>query len=199
MSAEDLSGRRFGRLLVEVKVGSKPTGIVWRCRCDCGNTTEVVAAKLRNGHTSSCGCLGLERRTAARRKHGQTGSPEYVVWNNMIQRCTNRKVKSYADYGARGIRVCARWLDFRNFLADMGEKPRGLTLERKDVNGDYEPNNCLWVDRRAQANNRRSNRFVTINGRIQTVAEWAVETGLNAHTVRWRAVNGRVGDDVIKP
>jgi hypothetical protein len=133
-----------------------------------------------------------------RLRHGHTRGArmtiEYLAWCNMIQRCTNPKVQSYATHGARGIKVCARWLtDFQNFLVDMGRKPRPSrqwSLERKDNNGDYEPGNCCWATSKAQGRNKRGNRLFTVWGRTQCAAAWAEEYGMSKQTLRARLLRG---------
>jgi hypothetical protein len=155
----DLTGQRFGRLIVLQDVGRSPEHtVLWRCRCDCGAETVVRSVALRTGHTRSCGCLQPE--TARKQiKHGHardTGSSKtYASWEAMIQRCCNPNSTHYSYYGGRGIAVCKRWRSFENFLADMGERPLGLTLDRTNNARGYSRANCKWVTRKEQANNRR--------------------------------------------
>lgn len=170
----DLTGRQFGRLTVLRCAGSSPYGgAVWRCQCFCGQRCAVRGGSLRRGTTKSCGCLRRERTAERGRKgqaaftHGHTAegkcSREYISWRSMIERCTYPKHKSFKDYGGRGITICERWLhSFENFLADMGLRPQGMTLDRYPNNdGNYEPSNCRW----ATANEQRANRHrPTIGG-----------------------------------
>lgn len=171
----DLTNTRFGRLFV---VGldrvTEANRAYWTCWCDCGKEKAIRADGLTTGAVQSCGCLGRERRTAASvvasLKHGKTRGkrgeqrqpPEYRAWTNMKTRCYNQKSKRYVDWGGRGIKVCDRWLNsFENFYADMGPKPApGYSIDRIDVDGNYEPGNCRWADAKTQRNNRRDSKVV---------------------------------------
>ena len=159
MSRLDITGQRYGRLTAVQDVGRTKYGTrLWECRCDCGATTQVQVGTLRYGNTTSCGCLRRDVGGANTKSHGHATkglSPTYRCFNGMKARCNNPKNRSYKDYGGRGITVCARWSNFVNFLADMGEKPAGKTLDRKNVNGNYEPDNCRWATPKEQALNRR--------------------------------------------
>lgn len=118
--------------------------------------------------------------------HGLSKTTEYYSWNAMICRCTHKTHPSYKNHGARGIRVCTRWLKFENFLADMGKKPKGTTLEREDNDGDYRKSNCKWATRKEQQNNLRVNRRISFNGKSRTVAQWARKLGISDQTIYWR-------------
>lgn len=150
----DITGQRFGRLVV---IGYAGHGR-WLCACDCGRQARPIKYHLRNGDTRSCGCLYRESIGNRTRTHGLGHTRLNWVWSAMIQRCTNPNNKRWESYGGRGITVCARWRSFENFLADMGKRPRGLTLERLNNDKGYEPANCAWRSHTNQANNRRPRR-----------------------------------------
>ena len=152
----DLSGKRFGKLHVVNWSGrSEKGGRVWVCNCDCGNTLEVVANSLVSGRTTSCGCVYKESRQFVSRTHGMSNSREYKIWYGIIQRCCNPNNDSFKYYGARGIRVCERWRNsFEAFYVDMGPS-NGLTIDRINNDGNYEPGNCRWANTTVQSFNAR--------------------------------------------
>jgi hypothetical protein len=168
-------GARFGRLVVLGDATPDGRGqSVWLCRCDCGVTKPQRAGGLKAGKSVSCGCAKKERASVMNRSHGMSKSPTYSVWLAMRIRCKDETFHEYARYGGRGIKVCERWdADFKNFLADMGVRPAGLTLDRIDNDGDYEPGNCRWSTRREQGANTSQNVKVTAFGETKTAAEWA--------------------------
>lgn len=175
----DIEGLRFGRLTVLGFAGRIKKNSMWVCRCDCGTVIRTSLGNL-SGHTSSCGCLRHDVLQELRTTHGLTYKhPLYNVWNLMRQRCNNPRRAAYADYGGRGIKVCERWDDFTLFLQDMGERPAGATLERKDNSKGYSPENCIWATRTEQGANKRNNLNLTYQGRTQTLAQWCRELGLD--------------------
>jgi len=162
-SSRDLSGKKFGRLTAlsssRRMSDNGRNRIVWRCKCDCGGETTVLTEALTKGYSRSCGCLKTEVMQNLKKTHGHSrngNSPTYVVWRNMLQRCHNPKRKDFRYWGGRGVSVCERWHTFENFLADMGEKPPGLMIERVDNSGNYELSNCIWTTRAKQNANRRA-------------------------------------------
>lgn len=128
----------------------------------------------------------LAERNRANAVHGMTGTRTHKVWTSLRERCNNPAHKHYADYGGRGIKVCARWDDFRNFLADMGEAPEGMTLDRERNHEGYEPGNCRWVTQKVQCRNRRSNRMIEFNGETKPLAKWADDLGIERKTLTMR-------------
>ncbi len=149
----NLVGKKFGRLLVLCETAYRyDRSIIWRCMCDCGTFKDVPSRSLQSGNTRSCGCYKIAKSFT----HGLSKTAEYISWYHMLQRCNNTNNDRYKDYGGRGSRVCIRWSEFENFISDMGYKPeKEYSLDRIDVNGNYEPSNCKWSTKKEQANNQR--------------------------------------------
>lgn len=187
-NAKDLTGQRFGRLTVLNRTTNGPNGAPrWRCICDCGNVVDVRADALKRPN-ASCGCVSNEIRKVKSTKHGYVGTPFWSIWKGMKNRCNNPKSAEYHNYGGRGIRVCDRWeKNIANFVADMkdGYAP-GLQLDRIDVNGDYEKENCRWVTPKENSNNKRNNHKVpSIYGEMN-VTELAEFTKVSPTTLEGR-------------
>ena len=180
---QDLAGQRFGLWLVLSRDPERGRGSRWLCRCDCGVERLLPSNHLTAGRSKSCGCrLSMH----AGLKH----TPTWNSWSSMWARCTSRSHHAFGRYGGRGISICERWGDFRNFLADMGTRPPGTTLDRIDNDGNYEPGNCRWATQREQGNNRRSCTRIVFQGRAQTLRQWSSETGLGAGTIAYRIAAG---------
>lgn len=178
-AAASVIGMQFGRLTLIAVSGerTKDGRTKVECSCSCGGRIIAAFKDIRSGSTKSCGCLQRESHLIAAKKntrHGLTNAPEWESWQSMRRRCDNPMHKSFALYGGRGISVCERWLVFENFLADMGPRPSGTTLDRyPDRDGNYEPGNCRWATNKEQQRNRRSNRPITAFGETKLVVEWS--------------------------
>lgn len=191
----DLTGHRFGKLIVIGEAPSKNGRAMWRCVCDCGNEKVVGRQNLMDGMTKSCGCLRIKFPTL----HGMAKSRICVEWRSMKQRCYNQKAENYYLYGGRGITVCDEWKDFEKFYAwamDNGYTDE-LTLDRIDSNGNYCPENCRWATVKQQANNRRSNRWIEYNGERRTLQEWSEITGIERRTISRRIGIGWSAEDAL--
>ena len=182
----NLTGQKFGRWTVLYEAGrNKRGGARWLCKCDCGTQKEVNGHDLLRGHTKSCGCLQKETVTNFNYKHGMCGALVYNTWRAMQSRCNRKSDTVYKYYGGRGIRVCKRWDKFENFYADMGDRPKGKSIDRKDNDGDYRPDNCRWATRKEQGRNRRSNIMIKYAGKSQCIATWGEELGI-PYLILWK-------------
>lgn len=184
MHSIDITGVKCGRWTVLSRAENTKQGQAqWLCRCECGTEKVLKSIIIRREISKSCGCLKLEVLVKRSTKHGHaTGgiTPTYHTWASMVARCTNSNSREWKNYGGRGISVCERWMTFANFLADMGEKPEGLSLDRfPDMNGNYELGNCRWASDTQQARNKRNNRLLSYKGDIKSLAEWAEILGVN--------------------
>ena len=186
---QNLTNVRFGRWLVTGIAPRRNTdrSVYWYCRCDCGTVKEIAAGSLRKGQSTSCGCY----RTEVNSTNPHYKSPTYNSWDNMIGRCYRSSQPDYDSYGGRGITVCQRWRDsFHNFLSDMGERPNGKTIDRQNVNGNYEPGNCVWSSSKEQQSNKRTSLRIPEDGKLFTFEEYSVHTGIPVHSLRFRRYSG---------
>lgn len=184
----DMIGKRFGRLTPIEEGGHIGPFLAYKCQCDCGNIVTVRGPSLRTGNTTSCGCLRKEQVAELNKTHGMRHNAEYSVWQNMISRCNNPNTDCFNRYGGRGISVCSQWHSFEKFYADMGDRPKGMTLERIDNNGPYSKENCKWATFKEQARNTRRTHLIEHNGKKQCLKDWAHEVGLAYNTLRKRFV-----------
>jgi len=185
----NLTGEKFGRWTVLGPDEKRHEKRRWKVRCECGAERVVFERPLLAGESRSCGCLRAELPPPAL-KHGASArgreAPEYHSWRSMIGRCCLKTDRYFANYGGRGITVCQRWREsFEAFRADMGPRPLGRTLDRIDVNGNYEPGNCRWATAREQGEHRTDNRLITFNGETRTLTDWASAKGLSVGAL-WR-------------
>lgn len=187
----DITGKRFGQLVVIKFACVIKKKIKWLCKCDCGKEAIIDSYALRHGITSNCGCesrIGSPTHGATR---GHKRIPEYNAWCNMKARCYNKKHPEYKNYGERGIRVCNRWVNsFEHFISDMGIRPSSEhSLDRHpDSDGNYLPNNCRWATDKQQCRNKRigGNILITINNETKCLSEWAEASKLSRGTISWR-------------
>ena len=185
---------RFGRLVVlGMTCGDTANDRRWHCRCDCGGETFTRGYKLNSGTTKSCGCISREPGRNATHGHSGGGAhsapraSEYRIWSLMKDRCLNPRGSRYKDYGGRGIAVCDRWMRYENFLADMGRRPStNHTLERRNNEEGYNPENCLWATPTQQSRNRRNTVMLTHDGITLCLSEWAERLGLHPKCLRER-------------
>lgn len=190
---KDISGQTFGQLTaIEY---SHTTGKVafWRCVCACGKEIKVRGTYLRNGNSKSCGHDRYKNAVAASRavctKHGMEGTPTYISWKSMKERCLRAYHKSHARY--KDVEICQEWVDsFESFLADMGERPAGTTIDRKDNSKGYCKENCRWATNKQQARNRTNNRLLEFGGESKTISEWSEITGIPRDTLSFRLKAG---------
>lgn len=192
MGKLDITGERFGRLIVVSSAGHNHRGRTqWFCHCDCGNDVKVTTGRLRSGTTRSCGCLYRQVVGNRTRKHGESYGAHrrtrlYVIWTNMRQRCANPKNKSFKNYGGRGIRVCKEWDSFESFRdwAHAHGYSDDLTIDRVDNEAGYSPENCRWVSRFVQANNKSNNHSITFRGISKNESQWQRFLGISAGAFR---------------
>lgn len=191
----DLSNQKIGRLYVcyQSPISDKYGHKLWICKCDCGNIKSVTTSDLMNGRTTSCGCFQKERRVQRATIHGMTGSSLHNTWKHMKDRIYNVNCADYNNYGGRGITLCKEWdhdfMAFYNWSIAHGYKD-DLTIDRIDNNGPYSPENCRWVNRTVQNNNRRSCRIYSYNGKTMTLQQWANQMGVSRSCLDCRLKRG---------
>lgn len=200
-----MKGLKIGRLFVLEREGTNSDNrATWICLCDCGEKTVVTGKHLRNGDTKICGCLDIDKKKERMTKHGRAKTRLYNIYSDIKKRCYNSNFKFYQYYGGRGIKVCNEWfgengfINFYNWAMNNGYSD-DLSIDRIDVNGNYEPSNCRWATMKEQNNNKINSHFVTINGITKTIGEWADISGLSFSVIRSRVIKGLENDDILKP
>lgn len=193
---ENLLGKKFGKLTIIARdVNSKSGKAMWKCKCDCGKIKEksVTGYDLKSGKVQSCGCNYFISNSHINETHNGVGTRLYRIWQGAKQRCYYKNAACFSRYGGRGIIVCKEWRDdfatFREWALNNGYSD-DLTLDRIDVNGNYEPMNCRWITMRKQQNNRSNNHTLTINGETHTLSEWGKIKGINSATISYRISKG---------
>ncbi len=190
---QDLTGKPYGRWTVLGYAGWVRGGYRFWCQCSCGSSPKLIrSALLKNGHSTSCGCFRAELSRKQLTVHGGCGTKEYGVWRTMLNRCRDPKNERFSYYGGRGVVVCDRWLDFVNFLADMGPRPSAAhQLDRfPDNDGPYAPDNVRWATRKEQGRNKRNNRLMTSGGETLPLSAWAERLHVAQGTIRNRLRRG---------
>lgn len=204
---EDLTGKKFGNLLVIERAGSdRNKNALWKCKCDCGNEKIVVANRLRSGETRSCGCLRSIRTKETFKTHGHSKTRLYRVWAGMKTRCYNANSDNYKYYGGKGVTMCDEWKNnfsaFERWAIENGynedARSQECTIDRIDTSGDYSPQNCRWSNHVEQCNNQTSNKLLTYQNTTKTMSEWSKETGINYSTFRENVRRGRPVEEIIK-
>lgn len=180
---ENLVGREFGRLRVTAEAEANGSQRRWLCACSCGNRKSVLQTALKSGATRSCGCLRAEVAAARSRTHNLSSTRTYRIWAGMLSRCNTPSASGYERYGAVGIRVCDRWRSFDAFLADMGECPAGLEIDRIKNELGYEPGNCRWATRVEQMQNRSMARWIEFDGETLSLTQWAERIGIHTSSL----------------
>lgn len=193
MAFKDITGETFGVLSVVSRMTENDASgsARWLCLCECGEVRVIAGTGLRAGRHKSCGCKSPRFVSSRTKLRGIAGTPTYNSWAGMLHRCSSAaKGKERRNYFEKGVRVCDRWHDFANFIADMGERPAGTSIDRIDGSRGYSPDNCRWATSKQQANNTAANHLVTLRGKTQTVAQWAEEVGVKQNTLLYRLRRG---------
>lgn len=213
MKTIDMTGYKTGLITVVRREGSKKGQTTWLCQCECGKTFVQYGGPLRKGKVKSCGHIYADKkarqeiayRTIAKQTHGGSRSRLYFVWQDMKNRCNKPTDVSYKNYGARGIKVCDEWLNdfsaFQKWAFETGYNPSAkrneCTLDRMDINGDYRPNNCRWLDGKGQCANRRNSYTITYNGETHSASEWSTITGVERGTIYRRYKAGKTPEEIL--
>ena len=200
----DVTGKRYGNLVVESFHSVRKETTIWKCRCDCGKVKIANKKNLQEGITTHCGCKRNSKKTnidlilAAKVggrgvRHGMSSTPTYVTWSSMLQRCYSKNHKKYLSYGGKGVVVCDRWrCSFLLFLEDMGLRPEGTTLDRIDGTKGYYKENCRWANKDVQDRNRVNRKYIIVNGKELTAREYSAEYGMPLYEVYRKLSKGKL-------
>ena len=195
----DLTKMKFGLLTVIEYSHTRNRAPYWLCECRCGMRKAILGANLVSGKTQSCGCLQRKRTADSTRTHGKSKTRLYRIWKGMKRRCNNRNVKAYPQYGGRGIKICSEWNDFEAFEKWALENgyAENLTIERKDCDGIYEPDNCEWITLSDQGKNTSRIHYIEYEGETLSLAEWSAKLGGNPNLVTTRLQRGWSEEDAV--
>lgn len=200
MKSLDLIGKRFHKLLVVEKANNQKHKTMWKCKCDCGSITLVTTSNLNANRVKSCGCLRIDQLIKRSTTHNQRHTSLYEVWKSIKQRCLNPQSKAYKNYGGRGICICDEWKNnFENFYkwSISNGYTKGLTIDRIDNNSNYSPQNCRWVTRLQQANNKRNTIYLTINNKTDSLSNWLRVYNVNRSTYMTRIKYGKTPEQAL--
>ena len=189
---KEMIGKKFERLTVIEEIGrNNSRAIIWRCKCDCGAETKATTSQLKSGAIKSCGCYQRDILSGKSTSHGMSRTRIYRIWQDAKTRCNNPNTPYYFKYGGRGIKLTEQWNDFEPFMkwALANGYQDNLTLDRIDVNGNYEPDNCRWITNREQQFNKRTNHYLAFDGKTQTITQWAEELNMNPKTLQARIMD----------
>lgn len=205
-AVNSIIGTKVNNLQVLEEAGRKNKNILVKCLCDCGNTAIITVSRVKNGIVKDCGCSKKKITSELMKKHGESNSKLYWIWESMKARCYREKTEHFKYYGERGVSICNEWLgedgflNFRNWSTKNGYiDGKKLSIERKDINGNYEPSNCEWIPFVLQARNRKSNINATLNGKTKCLTEWCNELDLKFSSIRYLIkVKGLTPEDAIE-
>ena len=200
MTMKDMAGMAFGSLVVTERAANTADGTaVWRCRCACGNWRDIAGTALRAGRYKSCGCESPRFKPVVAVHAGDSHHPLYQTWLGMLRRCSPKaKGKERRNYFDKGIQVCPEWRDFRVFIADMGPRPKGTSIDRIDGRLGYSKANCRWASATEQARNTAANTRLTKGGETKTIAEWAEAIGVKPNTITHRIRRGATAEEALQ-
>lgn len=198
---KDLIGNKYGRLVVVSRAENKGSKTAWLCKCDCGNEVIVTGNALQCGDTCSCGCFRRDKSQEKMSKHNMSDTRLYRIWKGIKSRCYIKSSSSYIHYGGRGIIMCDDWkndfINFYNWSIKNGYR-EDLTIERKDVNGNYCEDNCVWITEKEQHNNTRNSRLIEIDGELKTAKQWSEYADITYDAIICRLKRGISGQDLLK-